>query len=183
MDDERRLVAMARRGDADAFEALAAPLEGMVYNHCLFMLRHTQDAQDAAQEAMLRAYRAMPRFIGASRFSTWLYRIAHNTCLDFIRARRARGETESLDAIREAGFEPPSREQPPDEQTFSADDEKRIRSAVSALPDDMRVLIEMYHGGGFGYEDMAKALGISVGTVKSRLSRARERLKRSLGSE
>lgn len=183
MEQEKALLARARRGEAAAFEMLVAPLESLIYRHCLGMLRNEQDAMDAAQEALLRAYRAMPRFLGASSFTTWLYKIAHNTCLDMIKARKSRVQPSSLDLMGEEGFDPPSAEKPPDEQHDQNETAQQLRKAIAALPDDMRILIEMYHGQELSYEDMAKVLGISIGTVKSRLSRARDKLKRILQNE
>ena len=93
------LLERAQNGDADAFTALCAPYEAMVYRHCLQLLRNPQDAEDAAQEAMVRAYRAMGRFRGGSSIATWLFRIAHNVCLDVLKRPRTRRETASLEAL------------------------------------------------------------------------------------
>ena len=103
---DETLISKAMQGDADAFGTLVGPYEGLVYRQCLLLLKHPADAQDAAQETMLRAYRAMPRFLGLSSVPTWLYRIAHNVCLDWLKRPRTRRENTSLDGMAEAGFDP-----------------------------------------------------------------------------
>ena len=95
----------AVRGDERAFEALIEPYADATYRLCLRMMGNEQDAADMAQEAFLRAWRSLSSYKGQSRFSTWLYRVTSNVCLDELRRRR-RGETESMQALEENGFEP-----------------------------------------------------------------------------
>lgn len=167
----------ARQGDAEAFAALAAPLEGMVYRHCLQMLRNPADAQDAAQEAMLRAYRAFGRFRGQSGMATWLFRIAHNVCLDALKRPRAQREGPSLEQLQEAGFEPADADPTPEERYLAQSERERLTGALLRLPIQQQALLSLRFGEGLGYDELAQALGLNPGTVKSRLSRAREKLR------
>ncbi len=183
MDGERELLNRARRGEAAAFEQLVGPLEGMVYRLCLSMLHQPQRAEDAAQEAMLRAYRALPRFMGVSRFSTWLYRIAKNTCLDILRRSKAQAQSVSLEQLREGGFDAPDEAAPPDERYEQRERGKRLAAAIERLPDDMRLLLLLRFGENLSYEELSARLHLPPGTVKSRLSRARDRLRKILQNE
>lgn len=171
----------AKSGDADAFTTLCEPYEGMVYRHCLQLLRNPADAEDAAQEAMLRAYRAMPRFRENSGVATWLYRIAHNVCLDWLRRPCARRENASLNALREQGFDPPDNRPTPEGRYLAFCDRERLEAAVARLPYDQQTLLSLRYGDNLSYEELSLALSLNPGTVKSRLNRARERLRALLG--
>lgn len=175
-----RLIRQARSGNAEAFTELCAPLEGMVYRHCLLMLRNPTDAQDAAQEAMLRAYRAMPRFMGTSSVSTWLYRIAHNVCLDWLKRPQARRVTLSLNAMAEAGQEPADRQEGPEARYLRQSDQEHLREALTNLSPENQALLTLRYGDDASYEELASMLNIPEGTVKSRLNRAKEKLRASL---
>ena len=179
---EASLIRKASQGDADAFGALVGPYEGLVYRHCLQMLKNQADAQDAAQETMLRAYRAMPRFLGLSGVATWLYRIAHNVCLDWLKRPRARREGVSLDALRDGGYDPADPRPSPEDRYLEASEQDRLRDAIFKLPAQQQALLSLRYGDGLSYEELAKALGLNVGTVKSRLSRAREHLQAQLSN-
>ena len=173
----QRMIRKAQQGDADAFTALCAPLEGMVYRHCLQMLGNPADAQDSAQEAMLRAYRSISQFRGNSSVATWLYRIAHNVCLDWLKSPRNRTDTLSLDSLRQTGFDPPDGGPTPEGAYLSGSERTRLADAVARLPDETRALLSLRYGDGMSYEALAGALGISLGTVKSKLNRAKEKLR------
>jgi len=174
VDDQ--LIRKARRGDADAFTVLCAPLEGMVYRHCLHMLRHPQDAQDAAQETMLRAYRCVRLFHGRSTLATWLYLIAHNVCLDLLKSPKNRAKALSLDELQAAGFDPTDGGPTPESAYLQASERDRLLSAVARLPDETQALLSLRYGDGMSYEALAQTLGLNLGTVKSKLNRAREKL-------
>ncbi len=180
MEEQSQLLSRARRGEVEAFEALCGPYAPMVYRHCLQMLGHPADAEDAAQEAMLRAFRAMPRFMGQSGTATWLFRIAHNTCLDILKRPARRSEAASMEQLREDGFEPPSREEGPEEAYVRRESGRRLWEAVKKLPKDQQAILTLRYGQDMSYEEMAKALGLREGTVKSKLNRAKERLRRLL---
>jgi RNA polymerase sigma-70 factor (ECF subfamily) len=148
----------------------------MVYRHCLQLMGQQADAQDAAQETMLRAFRAMPRFIGQSGIATWLYRIAHNTCLDMLKKPQRKRESSSMEQLREAGFEPQAPGDTPDVAYEKNAEAGRLSAAINRLPRDQQVLLNLRYGENYSYEELAKATGLRVGTVKSKLSRAKDRL-------
>lgn len=183
MDTQRVLISKARGGDSEAFFELVSPFSGMVYRHCLHMLRTPADAEDAAQEAMLRAYRAFPRFLGQSAVATWLYRIAHNTCLDMLKKPLRQREIASLEQLREAGFEPADHRESPDAAYVLAADAQRLKNAILKLPTEQQALLNLCYGEGLSYEQLASMTGIREGTVKSRLNRAKARLRELLENE
>ena len=165
--------------DAEKFERVCAPYSGMVYRHCLHMLHNPHDAEDAAQEAMLRAFRAFGRFHGAG-VATWLYRIAHNTCLDVLKSARVKRESVTLDAWRDAGGDVPDASPTP-EQAYEADAQTQaLWQAVLSLPEQQQTLLSLFYGEGLSYEQIASATGLRDGTVKSRLSRAKDALRKRL---
>lgn len=161
----------------DDFETRCAPYAPMVYRHCLQMLHSPQEAEDAAQESMLRAFRAYSRFRG-NGVASWLYAIAHNTCLDVLRSARYRRESVTLD---EDGFDHPADPaNDPEESYVERSEKEKLWQAVASLPQDQQVLIALYYGENLSYEEIARAEGIRLGTVKSRLSRAKEALAKKL---
>ncbi len=172
-----RLLKKAKRGDADAFIALCAPLEGMVYRHCLQMLKNPADAQDAAQEALLRAFRAIRTFEERSELATWLFKIAHNISLDFLKRAYRQRESASLEDMREQGFEPQANGASPEDAYVRASERDALREAVAALPERQQALLSLRYGDGMSYEQIARAMSLTLGTVKSALNRAREDLR------
>ena len=163
-----------RKQSSRDFERLAAENERQVYAVCLHTMGSREDALDCAQETMLRAYRGFASFRGEAAFSTWITRIALNVCADALRKRR---ETVSLDALREeTGFDPPDG----GPTAYARLEEKErlalLKEALSQLPEDMRQMIILRDMRGMRYEAIGEALGLPLGTVKSRVSRAREKL-------
>lgn len=173
------LLRKARQGDPDAFTTLCAPFEGLVYRHCLQMLKNPSDAQDAAQEAMLRAWRAMPGFRAGSGVATWLFRIAHNVCLDWLRSPRNRAGL-SLEALRDEGYDPPDTNPDPESRYLTHSERERLDAAVARLPADQQTLLLLRYGDGLPYDQLSQALQLNPGTVKSRLNRVKEKLQRLL---
>lgn len=163
-----------QKPSAEAFEQLCAPYAPMVYRHCLHMLRSPHEAEDAAQESMLRAFRAFGSFRGAGAAS-WLFRIAHNTCLDILKSARHQRESAVLDGGEyDLTDDSPT---PEDAYVCSAEDE-RLWQAVLTLPPEQQTLLQLYYGEGMAYDAIAEATGLRMGTVKSRLSRAKENLRK-----
>ena len=169
----------AQNGDAQAFEALVAPEEQRLWRLCWRYTRSEEDASDCLQETMLKAWRSLPSFHGEAAFTTWLHRIAVNCCLDHLR-KTARAELVSLDGLGEEGFDPPDRADGPEEAALKADAREQAAAAVQALPEGMREAVILCALEGESYETAADRMGVSVGTVKSRLSRAREKLRKIL---
>lgn len=145
-----------------------------VYNIAVKMLGE-EDAKDAAQEAILKAYRNYEGFRGESKISTWLYRITINVCKDMLKKRK--GDL-SLEEIQElpGGLEP-------SDAVESLERRRRIRSALAKLSSDNREILVMRYTLGYEYEEISAELGIPVGTVKSRLSRAKLQLRKVLSEE
>jgi RNA polymerase sigma-70 factor, ECF subfamily len=174
-EDDREAIEACQRGDRDAFDRLVQRYQRDVYRLCYRYLNNHEDADDVAQEVFLRAYRAIERFRGDSAFSTWLYRIAVNACLNFRAARKPAG-IEFPDGI------PDPR---PGAQSKVEHDERsrRVREAVSRLPDKQRatVILKVYHD--LTHEEVAGILGATVGTVKANLFHALGNLRKTLGAQ
>ena len=167
-----------KRDRAARFEALAQQHERMLYLLCLRMMGNPEDAQDCAQEALLRAFRAFDGFRGEANAKTWLYRIAYNACVDALRKRR--GEF-SLEALEEAGFDPEDRRLPrPEEALEKKEMRLRISQGLALLPPEQRAVMILRDFQQLSYDRIAQILELSEGTVKSRLNRAREKMKNYL---
>ncbi|MFO7942461.1 MAG: sigma-70 family RNA polymerase sigma factor [Bacillota bacterium] len=184
--DEERLVDLARSGDVSAFESLVEEYDGRIYNMAFRMLGNPEDARDVTQETFLKAYSSLSRFRGDSSFSTWVYRIAKNACLDFLR-RRSRGTVFSLDQPLDTEEGELERQVPgdlPDPEEVALDSEVRraVSEAIANLPPHHRSIIVLRDIEDLSYEEIAEVLEVELGTVKSRLYRARTSLSRVLGS-
>ena len=176
---QARLLRRARQGDADAFEQLVAPYEKRIYALCLRMLAHREDAQDAAQEALLRLYRAMGSYRGDAQLGTFIYRVTANTCMDALRRRRVRAG-ESLEALYEEGFSPEDSAPGPEELALHDEKRRVLAEAMQALPEEQREILILRVVNDLPYERIAEILDLQLGTVKSRLARARMQLKKIL---
>lgn len=165
-------VAAARRGDLDAFEVLILRYEGAVSRIALGMLGSTADADDAAQETFIKAWRSLPGFRGDSAFETWLYRIATNCCLTALASRRPVEQISDRHGARSID--------PADvvEQTqrFEA-----VSAAILTLPGGQRAAVVLRELQGLSYREVADTLGISLAAVKGRIHRARLTIVREMG--
>ena len=176
------LVAAARRGDAAAMDLLLRRHYDRVHAVCRRIAGGTRDADDAAQEAMIRVVRNLDRFDGRAAFGTWVYRIATNTALDELRKRKRRPQ------LHVVGDDPDDRPplEPVDERAHrtvdAVADRLSIDAALADLPDDFRVPVVMRDVGDLDYAEIAGELGIPVGTVKSRIARGRRMLIERLGN-
>ncbi|MBQ8831460.1 MAG: sigma-70 family RNA polymerase sigma factor [Oscillospiraceae bacterium] len=175
--DELKLIGRAKKGDRKAFESLVKLHEKNVYNLALKLLKNREDALDAAQDAFLKAWISIASFRGDSKFSAWLYRLTYNTCLDVLRKAK-KGEVISLTSTDEDEKVTDVRDDAPTPEEHAEKQElrKTVRDAVDALPEDYKQIIIMREFTGFSYGEIAEATGLSDGTVKSRLSRARQKL-------
>ena len=177
--EDNFLIKQAIRGDAYAFEQLMRRHESRMYSVAIRMCGNREDAQDCVQDAMLRIYRALDRFKGQSSFSTWVYRITMNTCLDELRRRKVRAST-SLDTLLESGWSPTDETDTPEHHAIDAERRKALSGAIQSLPEDMRSAIVLREMQGLSYEEISDVLSVNVGTIKSRISRGREKLREKL---
>lgn len=179
---DEHLVDRAIAGDAYAFEQLMEKHQSKMYAVALRMCANRDDAQDCLQDAMLRIYKALPSFKGQSSFSTWAYRITMNTCLDDLRRKKVRQST-SLDVMLDMGWTPSDEDDTPERHADNAEMRRAISRAIQTLPEEMRAAVVLRDIQGFTYEEIAGILSANVGTVKSRISRGREKLREILSSQ
>ena len=183
--DELDLVERSRQGDLAAFNAIVAAYQDRVYNLCLRMLGQPQAAEDATQDAFLSAYRNARNMRGGS-VRAWLMRIAANACIDELR-RRKRQPQFSIDARRpgagdepERAFDVADRAAGPEQLALRGEVREALQRELQAVPADQRLAIILCDIEGLSYDEIAVAMGSSVGTVKSRISRGRARLRTRL---
>ena len=164
----------SKKQSAEHFERLAAEHERKVYAACYHMMGNQEDAMDCAQETMLRAFRAFDSFRRDAQFSTWITRIAMNVCVDALRKRR---EVYSLDSMREDNGFDVKDDSPGTYARLEEKERKRLlKEGLALLPAEMRQMIILRDVQGMSYDEVASALDLPLGTVKSRISRAREKL-------
>ena len=177
------MIRRAQRGDADAFEQLLLEHQKNVYNLCYRMAGNPDDAMDLSQETFLRAWRCLDQYQFASAFSTWLYRLCSNICIDFLRRRR-RQQTVPLtfeDADgEEQTYAVPDVQPLPEEQVELKLTRETLAAAMAQLLPEHRAVLQLRVVNEMSYEQIADVLDIQIGTVKSRLSRARNQLKKIL---
>jgi RNA polymerase sigma-70 factor, ECF subfamily len=173
-EDDREAVAACLRGEREAFDRLVEKYQRDVYRLCYRYVNNHQDANDMAQEVFLKAYRALDRFRGDSAFSTWIYRIAVNTCLNFRASRKPEG-AELPDAL-------PDKAPGALERLERDERSNRVREAVTRLPERQRatLILKIYHD--LTHEEVAGILGSSVGTVKANLFHALGNLRKMLAT-
>jgi RNA polymerase sigma-70 factor (ECF subfamily) len=172
LNEDINLIIRFKDGDLSAFEEFVHKNEDRIYNLCRYMLHHSQDAQDAAQDTFIKAYKGLQGFHPDASLSTWLYRIAVNTCLDHQKKSRhdpLEGEVLSEELL---SFEPS-----PEDQYKSKKTTEAIRIALQKLPEKLKSVLVLREIEELTYEEIALVLDTSVGTVKSRISRAREELR------
>ena len=178
-DDD--LAERAREGELDAFNALVGRYQRPVFGLCLRMLSSPAAAEDAAQDTFISAWRGIGGYRGGS-FQAWILRIAGNQCRDELRKRKRR-PSDSLDSMIEVegdGAAPPSRERSPEGQALGSETARVIQQGLETLPEEQRMAVLLSDVQGLAYEEIAESMGTSVGTVKSRISRGRARLREFL---
>jgi len=177
--DERTIIQKIIAGDKNAFEDLVIANQKNVYNLALKMTRNEEDALDVSQEAFIKAYRNLGNFRGDSKFSVWLYRLTYNICIDFLR-KKQKENVISLDYEDDSGdispIEIPDVRDLPEDGIIRREVRKSIAESLSELPQKHREILIMRETNGLSYEEIAETLLISVGTVKSRIARARIKL-------
>jgi RNA polymerase sigma-70 factor, ECF subfamily len=176
--DENYLIQQFKDEDPSTFEWIILKYQDKIYNLCRYLLRNPLDAEDAAQEVFIKAYRKLKDFRPESSLYTWLYRIGVNTCLDHKRKFRP----EPLKDQSTAEYLPSS-EPSPERHYQSKEIGQAIQEALEQLSGNSRAIIVLREVEGLSYEEIAEVLNTSVGTVKSRISRTREDLRRLLGEK
>ena len=182
-DLDRELVERAQRGDRNAFGLLVSKYERRVLRLLSRMIRDPAEVEDVAQDAFVRAWRALPSFRGDSAFYTWLYRIAINTAKNWLGAARRRplplespgegDDTEAPDALAQDVATPES-------MLLSKQVGEAVNRAIEALPEDLRTALVLRELEGLSYEEIAAAMACPIGTVRSRIFRAREAVAEAL---
>lgn len=178
---DSELIKAAQGGDAAAMDRLLRLHYGRVHAVCRRIAGSTRDADDAAQEAMIRVVRNLDRFDGRAAFGTWVYRIATNTALDELRKRKRRPQ---LHVVDDDDFEVSNEpvDQLADRQIDSVVDRITIDEALAQLPEEFKAAVVMRDVGDLDYAEIAATLGIPIGTVKSRIARGRRLLIEKLGN-
>jgi RNA polymerase sigma-70 factor (ECF subfamily) len=172
--EELQLIELCKQNDVYAFEQLILAYETKIYNLCFYVLKNKDDAMDASQEVCIKIFKSISKFKGDSKFSTWVYRVTYNTCIDYIKKRKEdipyddvinieTGDDNKVDSIVEA-----------------KELKQEIKNCIMNLNEDFRAIIILRDIEGLSYQEISGILNIEVGTVKSRLSRARENLKNQL---
>jgi len=176
---EQELVLAAQRGDDAAFEELVRAYEKKVYHLALRMCLDSDAAFEVSQEAFLSAWRGLKFFRRDSSFSTWLYRLTSNAAIDYLRRRKRQGDTVSLDD-RDAVPDPADPGPSPQRQAENRELGEALSRGLASLSEDHREILLLRELQGLSYDEIAQALSLDLGTVKSRIARARERLRKYL---
>jgi RNA polymerase sigma-70 factor (ECF subfamily) len=181
---DRQLVARAQRGDKRAFELLVEKYQRKLARLLSRFIRDAAEVEDVTQEAFIKAYRALPAFRGDSAFYTWLYRIGINTAKNYLMAmgRRAPTSTE-VEADEAEGFEEGEQLRDintPESVLLSKEIAETVNSTIEKLPEELRTAIQLREIEGMSYEDIARVMSCPIGTVRSRIFRAREAIAEQL---
>lgn len=181
-EDDQLLIQATLAGDTDAFGQLVVRYQDRLYNSLMLMVKSPEDARDLAQEAFVHAFRKLDSFRGDSQFYTWLFRIAVNATISF-RRKAARQKTSSVETAKEAaGIEPVDERggARPSGRMEVQEEQELVRRALSELSDEFRQAIVLTEIEGLSYEDAAEAVGCPIGTIRSRIHRARNELREKL---
>jgi len=177
-DIDRELVERAQRGDKRAFELLVDKYQRKLGRLLSRFIRDPSEVEDVMQEAFIKAYRALPAFRGESAFYTWLYRIGINTAKNYLAAMRRRAPTSTEIAAEEAeGYDDGERLRDlntPENILLSKEIADTVNATMAALPEELRTAIQLREMEGMSYEDIARIMDCPIGTVRSRIFRARE---------
>jgi RNA polymerase sigma-70 factor (ECF subfamily) len=175
--DDELLISRCQKGDRSAFDALINKYSARAYQYAFRLTRNPEEASDVVAEGFVRVYNALPNFKGQSAFTTWLYRIMTNCFLDIRKKEKSRATTSIETAIStsegDVELQIEDESASPQDAIERSERERRFEKAVTNLPEYQRAMIVMYHGEMMAYEEIAAALDLPIGTVKSRLNRAR----------
>ncbi len=175
LDEE--LVLRVQQGDKAAYDLLVIKYQHKIIQLVNRYVKDSSEAQDVAQEAFIKAYRALGNFRGESAFYTWLYRIAINTAKNYLMSRSRRSADNQVDVQDAEQIEKAPQLQgmeTPERQLLNQEIVETIKTAIAKLPDEMRIAIMLREFEGMSYEEIAQAMDCPVGTVRSRIFRARE---------
>ena len=177
---EAKIIRAVLDGNTNAFEDLVLEYQDQVYHIALKMVGNEEDAFDLSQEAFLKAYRSLRSFRGEAGFGSWLYRMTANLCIDFLRKRKRRGteQAASLDDEEPSGRprEIPDLRWEPQDVLQRKELRAEVQAGLRRLPDEQRLILVLRDVEGFSYKEISDALKIELGTVKSRIYRARAHL-------
>lgn len=183
---DRQLVARVQQGDKAAFDLLVLKYQHKILALISRYVRDQDEVQDVAQEAFVKAYRALPRFRGDSAFYTWLYRIAINTAKNHLVSRSRRPPGTDID-VEEAAFfdgESPLKQiENPENSLYGEELRRVVQQALQGLPEDLRTAVTLREFDGLSYEDIAAVMDCPVGTVRSRIFRAREAIDKQVQAQ
>lgn len=183
-ENEKELIQKCKEGDIDSFELLIESYQQRVYNIALRMLGNKEDASDIAQEVFIKIYKSIAGFKEEASLSTWIYRIATNVCLDELRKRK-KTKVISIDSTiqledSEVSMQMPDERPQPDELLTQKELKQEVQKAINDLKEEHKTVIILRDINGYSYEEIAKILDCTLGTVKSRINRARNTLKNIL---
>jgi RNA polymerase sigma-70 factor (ECF subfamily) len=176
-DTDKQLVARVQKGDKRAFDMLVLKYQYKVHAIISRYIKDFDEVNDVSQEAFIKAYRALAKFRGESQFYTWLYRIAVNTAKNYLVARNRRPPASDVDAADADYYEGGDRLRDiasPENLLYRDELEAVVDSAIRDLPEDLRTAVTLREFEGLSYEEIAEVMGCPVGTVRSRIFRARE---------
>lgn len=185
MTDEKRLVKRAQRGDTAAFEELVTAHEARIYSLCLRMTGNREDAYDLTQEAFLKIWRKLDSFNQDASFGTWAYRLASNTCIDFLRKEKKRRDVPLFsedDDGEETQLLLPDQRYDPEAIVQQRDLQASLEAALESLEPQYRQILTLRELCGLSYSEIGSQLQLKEGTVKSRLARAREQVRKFISS-
>jgi RNA polymerase sigma-70 factor (ECF subfamily) len=182
---DKKLVERVQKGDKGAFDLLVLKYQHKIVNLVMRYVRDPELALDIAQEAFIKAYRALPRFRGDSAFYTWMYRIAVNTAKNHLAAQRRRPMDVELDLQDPEQYDLHAKlkeTDTPEGVALSNELQETVERAIAALPEDLRTAIILRELEGMSYEEIAETMECPVGTVRSRIFRARDAIGKKVGS-
>ncbi|MFY9178870.1 MAG: RNA polymerase sigma factor RpoE [Venatoribacter sp.] len=180
---DQQLVARVQKGDRRAFDLLVIKYQHRILALVGRFVRDFAEAQDVTQEAFVKAYRALPNFRGESQFYTWMYRIAVNTAKNYLVSRGRRTPTQDIDIDDSEFFtaEPNLKDNSSPDALLQRDElQKVVFDAIAALPEELRMAVTLREMDGLSYEEIAEVMDCPIGTVRSRIFRAREAIERKM---
>lgn len=182
---EKELIEKCKKNDRSAFNTLVQTYQSKIINLAYGMLSNQEDACDAAQEVFIRVYRGIFKFEQKSSFSTWIYRITVNVCNDILRKRTRTAPTVSIyqDSDEEHIIELPDDKPTPSEHLEMTETQLLVKNALNSLSDEYRTVITLYDLEGLSYDEISSVLNCPIGTIKSRLNRARKMLRKILSEK